>query len=134
MKKQARVFRLGLMVAVLTCLAISSVAMSNDAASEEEIERIPFALPALKADKMPPVFFSHDLHIAAMEDDCTPCHTASEEFFLDSEGQKADKVIAYVHKSCVSCHTKLGKGPLLASCRSCHNSAIADKQAKAAKK
>ncbi len=133
MKKQARVLKLGLMAAILAIVAISPVMMVG-AASAEEVERIPFALETLKANKMPPVFFSHEKHVAALEDDCSPCHTSSEQFFLESEGMSADKVVAYVHKECVSCHATMGKGPALASCRSCHNDATAAAQAAADKK
>ncbi len=135
MKKQARVLKHGLMAALFAMLAICPVMMVDEAHSAEDVERIPFVLETLKADKMPPVFFSHDLHIAALEDDCESCHTESEEYFLDSEKMPADKVMAYVHDSCVSCHAKVadGKptGPALASCRSCHNTEIAAKQAAA---
>ncbi len=134
MKKQARVLKHGLMVALLAMLAIFPV-MVDKAYSAEDVDRIPFVLETLKADKMPPVFFSHDLHIAALEDNCESCHTSSEEYFLDSEAKPAGEVMAYVHDSCVSCHAKVadGKptGPALASCRSCHNTDIAAKQAAA---
>ncbi len=135
MKKQARVVKLGLMAALLAMFAIAPVMMVDEAKSAEEVERIPFALETLKADKMPPVFFSHDLHIAALEDNCESCHTSSDVYFLDSEEKSADEVMAYVHASCVKCHAQVadGKptGPALASCRSCHNSDIAAKQAAA---
>ncbi len=136
MKKQARVLKHGLMAALLAVFAIFPVMMVDEAKSAEEIERIPFVLETLKADKMPPVFFSHDLHIAALEDNCESCHTSSDVYFLDSEEKSADEVMAYVHDSCVSCHAKLAAeskptGPALASCRSCHNQAIAAEQAAA---
>ncbi len=133
MKKKARVLKLGLTAVMLFGIAMGPVMMVDNAMGEE-VERIPFKLPTLKADKMPPVFFSHDKHIAALDDDCSLCHTESEEFFLDSEKMGADKVVAYVHESCVSCHSEKGKGPALASCRSCHNDATAAKQAADAKK
>ncbi len=133
MKKQAKVLKLGLMAAILA-FAICPVIMIDDAKSaEDEIARIPFALETLKAQKMPQVFFSHDLHIAALEDDCSPCHTASDVTFLDSEEKSAKDVVAYVHKECVSCHAGVASGkatgPLLASCRSCHSESIAAAQA-----
>ncbi len=133
MKKQAKVLKLGFMAAVLA-LAIFPVVMIDDAKSaEEEIVRIPFALETLKAEKMPQVFFSHELHMEALEGDCTPCHTISDVTFLDSEEKSAKEVVAYVHKECVSCHSGVASGkntgPLLASCRSCHSESIAAKQA-----
>ncbi len=141
MKKQAKVLKFGFMVALCMCMSIVPFAMVNNAisAEAEEIERIPFVLPTLKADKMPPVFFSHEKHIEAVEaagKDCTACHTVSDTFFLDSEEKSADTVVAYVHDSCVSCHANVASGsptgPLLASCRSCHDSGIAAKQEAAA--
>ncbi len=134
MKKQAKLFKFGLVALVLMCMAITPVIMIDDAKSAEgQIERIPFALETLKAQKMPQVFFSHELHMEALEQDCTPCHTTSETAFLDSEAKKPEEVVAYVHKECVSCHATQGSGkptgPLLASCRSCHSSSIAAEQA-----
>ncbi len=147
MKKQARVLKHGLMAILLAVVAIFPVVMVDKAMSAEDVERIPFALDTLKADKMPPVFFSHDLHqetIAKMKgfDDvnetCASCHETEDgsivsSYFLDSENQTDGEVMAYVHDSCVSCHAKVadGKptGPALASCRSCHDSAIAAQQA-----
>ncbi len=134
MKKQARVLTLGFFMVMLLGIAVGPAVLVNDAMGEQEEDaRIPFVLPTLKADKMPPMYFKHDKHIAVLEDDCSKCHTSSDEFFLESEGMDADKVVAYVHKECVSCHVKMKKGPVLASCRSCHNDAVAEKeQAKAA--
>ncbi len=135
MKKQARVLKHGLMAALLAVLAMFPVVMVDEAQSAEEVERIPFVLETLKADKMPPVFFSHDKHIAALEDDCESCHIDGSEYFLESENKSADEVMAYVHDACVKCHAQVadGKptGPALASCRSCHNTDIAAKQAAA---
>ncbi len=134
MKKQARVLKLGLMAAILAMVAIFPV-MMVDAVNAEEVDRIPFALETLQADKMPPVFFAHDKHIAAVgEENCVKCHIDDSPLFLKSEEMSADKVVAYVHKECVSCHATMGKGPALASCRSCHNDAIAAAQAAADKK
>ncbi len=134
MKKQAKVLKLGLMIAVLASIAIFPVVMIEDAKSAEgQIERIPFALETLKAQKMPQVFFSHELHMEALEQDCSPCHTASDTAFLDSEEKSPEEVVAYVHKECVSCHAGIASGkptgPLLASCRSCHSESIAAQQA-----
>ncbi len=135
MKKQARVLKHGLMGTLLAVFAFASVVMVDEAKSADKVERIPFVLETLKADKMPPVFFSHDLHIAALDDNCESCHTESDVYFLDSENIPADKVMAYVHDSCVSCHAKVAAdkptGPALASCRSCHSQAIAAEQAAA---
>lgn len=137
MKKQARVLKLGIIAAIFAGIAAFPIVMVENAtgAAAEDVDRIPFTLPTLKADKMPPVFFSHDLHIAAMEDDCSSCHTVSDEFFLDSEEKSPDEVMAYVHDACVSCHAQMpageATGPLLASCRSCHNVDIAAAQAAA---
>ncbi len=144
MKKQARVLKYGCMAVMLLCIAIVPFVMVDNAISAEDEEaRIPFLLPELKADKMPPVFFSHDKHIAAMEDDCSACHEHSDEFFLDSakmaeEKKSTDAIVAYVHTSCVSCHATMADkgaatGPLLASCRSCHSESIAAAQAAEAK-
>ncbi len=134
MKKQAKVLKLGLMAAILLSIAIVPTVMIKDATSAEgSIERIPFVLETLKADKMPPVFFSHDLHMEALEQDCSACHTASEQYFLDSEEKSPKEVVAYVHKECTSCHAGVASGkptgPMLASCRSCHSSSIAAEQA-----
>ncbi len=134
MKKQAKVLKRGFMVMILAGIAVVPFLMIKDAISAEDpITRIPFALETLKAQKMPQVFFSHDLHMEALEQDCSPCHTASDVYFLDSEEKSPDEVVAYVHKQCVSCHAGVASGkptgPLLASCRSCHSSSIAAEQA-----
>ncbi len=135
MKKQARVLTLGFIMVMLLSVAIGPTFLVNDAMGEEEADaRIPFLLPTLKADKMPPMYFKHDKHIAALDDDCGKCHTSSEEFFLDSEEKSADEVVAYVHTECVRCHVEMKKGPVLASCRSCHSEAVAAKEAAAANK
>ncbi len=133
MKKQAKVSKLGIMAALLLSMVIFPSMMVDTAVSAEaEVDRIPFVLETLKADKMPPVFFSHDKHIAALEDNCEACHTVSGEFFLESEEKDADDVVAYVHTECVSCHVKQASGkptgPVLASCRSCHSESIAAAQ------
>lgn len=128
-----------LIMASLLCGFLAQQALG---AASQTIERIPFMLPSLKSNKMPPVFFSHEKHTAAVEAkgaDCTTCHTESQEYFLNSESMPASKVVAYVHNACVSCHAsgKYGKdtGPQLASCRGCHNDATAQSFAqKSAKK
>ena len=128
-----------ILMASLLCGFLAHQALG---AASQEVERIPFALPSLKADKMPPVFFSHEKHAEAVEakgGDCTACHTESQEYFLNSESVPPAKVVAYVHNGCVSCHAsgKYGKntGPQLATCRSCHNDDIAQSYAqKSAKK
>ncbi len=136
MKKQTKVSKLGIMAAMLLSIAILPSVMFDAAVSAEEaeVERIPFVLETLKADKMPPVFFSHEKHMEAVDQDCSVCHTSSEQFFLESEGMNADDVVAYVHKECVSCHVKVASGkptgPVLASCRSCHSDTIAAEQSK----
>lgn len=134
MKRMIRTQGLMLVTALLFCGAMTQEALGK---ASQEVVRIPFALPSLKANKMPPVFFAHERHEKAVEakgDDCTVCHTDSQEFFLNSEKVAPKKVVAYVHKACVSCHasSKYGKntGPQLASCRSCHNEAIAQAQAR----
>lgn len=126
----------------MTALLCGVMAHQTSGAATPAVERIPFALPSLKASKMPPVFFAHEKHITAVEakgDDCGKCHNDDPEYFLDSKKQPASKVVAYVHKECVACHalSKYGKetGPQLASCRACHSDEIAQKHAqKSAKK
>lgn len=135
MKKMLRTLGL-ISVAALLFFGGTAQEVAGKAAGAEA--RIPFVLPSLKADKMPPVFFSHDRHEKAIEakgEDCAKvCHTDSQEYFLSSEKTSAKKVVAYVHKECVSCHSlsKYGKntGPQLASCRACHNDATAQAQAR----
>ena len=131
MKKQTRVLKLEC-ITILLAIMVALPVMINDEAKAEDIERIPFALETLKASKMPPVFFSHEKHQEALEDlddNCVLCHIDGSEYFLESENKSATDVVAYVHKECVSCHIKMAKGPALASCRSCHNDAIAAAQA-----
>ncbi len=138
MKKQARVLTLGFFMVMLLGVAIVPAVLVDDAIGEEkEDARIPFELETLKADKMPAVFFKHDKHVEALGDDdsCLKCHKEEgDPYFLNSEGMDADKVVAYVHKECVSCHVKAKKGPVLASCRSCHDDAYAAKEAAKEKK
>lgn len=128
------------LAATLAALALCCAPAAAPAADKAEA-RIPFALPTLKADQMPPVFFSHERHVNRMEElgkDCTTCHRETadgmSEAFRESETVSADKAAAYMHKECVACHTSVAgaAGPRLAFCRSCHSSDIA--QAQPAKK
>ena len=125
-------------VAALAICCAPATGWSGEKKAGEE-ERIPFALPSLKANKMPPVFFSHDRHTAAVEaqgKDCTTCHVEDDsgmsEYFLKSDKVAPDQQVAYVHEACVSCHaaTKKPTGPLLVYCRSCHSSEVAAAQEK----
>ncbi len=139
MKKQASILKLGRMVGILLGIAMLPLMSGTAMSASDNLERIPFVLETLKADKMPPVFFSHEAHMAALDDDCSVCHTTSDEYFLDSENQSAKDIALYMHRECVSCHAadeaaKKPTGPLLASCRSCHNPDIAAEQAALADK
>lgn len=137
MKTKARVRVPGFIpLIMLLCGVLLSLHVHAETRAEE---RIPFALPALKAQQMAPVFFSHERHVEAVEaakGDCTTCHIDNDkgmsEYFMKSESMASSEVVPYVHAQCVACHAsvKTGKptGPLLASCRSCHNDSIARAQ------
>ena len=125
-----------LLVALCAAPALAAGGAAN-------IERIPFALPALKADAMPPVFFSHEKHAAAVEaqgGDCFTCHadtpSGMSEYFLNTESVPPGKAVAAVHDGCVSCHAAARPGaptgPLLASCRACHSESVAKSMQKPA--
>lgn len=124
---------------LFTLAAAPALATGGDA----DVDHIPFALPALKAQKMPPVFFSHEKHVEAVEKtggDCFTCHvdgpSGMSEAFLNTETVPPNQAMAAAHTGCVSCHAgvKAGEptGPLLASCRSCHSESIAKSMEKPA--
>ena len=81
---------------ILTSLLFLALGMALSSGVAFGEERIPFTYPAFSAKKMPPVFFTHDQHIAYLEDkgqDCTACHQMTDdglsETFLNVGGLPA---------------------------------------------
>ena len=117
----------------LLFLTFGLVLSSGEAYGEE---RIPFTYPPFSAKKMPPVFFTHDQHIAYLADkgqDCTACHQMTDEGLAESfanvRNVAPSKQMDYLHATCTECHVKLAKGPRLVDCRTCHSERFASENA-----
>lgn len=115
-----------MVMACAACLLTLGLALPSGATAEEYI---PFQNTGITASKMPKVFFAHDKHVAAMQDDCTPCHLEeTPDIYLEVDKKAVNSRVAYMHESCTACHAKMQKGPRLTECRSCHSAAIAAAQ------
>ena len=121
---------------ILTSLLFLALGMALSSGVAFGEERIPFTYPAFSAKKMPPVFFTHDQHIAYLGDkgqDCTACHQMTDEglseTFLNVRNVAPGKQMDYLHATCTECHVKLAKGPRLVDCRVCHSERIASEYA-----
>ena len=120
----------------LTCLLFLAFGMALSSGEAFGEDRIPFTYPVFSAKKMPPVFFTHDQHIAALESreqDCTACHQMTDdglsETFMNVRNVVPGKQMDYLHATCTECHVKLAKGPRLVDCRVCHSERIASEYA-----
>lgn len=121
---------------ILPCLLFLTFGLVLSSGEAYGEERIPFTYPPFSAKKMPPVFFTHDQHIAYLADkgqDCTTCHHMTDEGLAESfanvRNVAPSKQMDYLHATCTECHVKLAKGPRLVNCRTCHNERIASENA-----
>lgn len=117
-------------VAMALCLSAFSFANAN---AGNEAEKHPFGVvpSEMTGITMKDGDVLHDLHVEKLEalgKDCSVCHIDDnyEAFMAAGTIQNQGDKVAYLHKSCVSCHEALG-GPNITSCRSCHTDKFAAK-------
>jgi len=108
---------------IASCIAVLAgiFLLGQQAHADGDAPFIKISKTGISAVKMPAVVLSHEAHVNHADSDCTVCHTAAEDKYLEIDTLAPEKRQSAVHAACISCHAEKGKGPLLAQCSSCHN-------------
>ena len=129
-------FRYGIAISVIIISVLYGALSGNTSQKQERTDliRIQISIP-IKGYQKPAVFFLHDRHTDALEDQsCEACHLKEKnmivfKFKRFQEGSFETDQTLY-HRECIGCHENrrakgLKSGPLTAECRRCHSKNLA---------